>query len=103
MKLGMRVSIVEASVRQDCNPPGKNASRTMRRVILPVMLRIRRIGAGRSGRKLAVRLARSRIASVAAKIFVSIHRRRGLLLEGTLSQLRDRTNDHALFWVGAAN
>ena len=71
--------------------------------VIPGMLRRLRIGAVRAGRKLAVRVARSRIASVAAKVFASINRRRGLLLEGTLSQLRDRSNDHALFWVGAAD
>ena len=103
MKLRMRVSTVVTSARQDRTSPGKNGARSMRRVIVPGMLRRLRIGAVRAGRKLAVRIARSRIASVGAKIFALIHRRRGLLLEGTLSQLRDRNNDHALFWAGAAN
>jgi len=67
------------------------------------MLRRLRIGAVWAGRKIAIRAARSRVASTAAKSLAPIHRRRALLLEGTLSQLRDREGDHALFWAAAAN
>lgn len=55
-----------------------------------------------AGRKIAVCAARSRLASVAARGLGAVDRRRGLLLEGTLSQLRHRKDDHAGFWAAAA-
>lgn len=67
------------------------------------MLRRMRLGFIWAGRKIAVRAARSRIASAAVKGLVPIHRRQALFLEGTLSQVRNRSGDHALFWAAAAN
>src|SRR5215469_10575223 len=67
------------------------------------MLRRLRIGAVWAGRKIAIRAARSGIASAVAKGLTPFHRRRALLLDGTFSQLRHRSDDHALFWAAAAN
>lgn len=67
------------------------------------MLRRLRIGAVWGARKIVIRAARSRIAAVAAKGLSSIDRRRALLLGGTLSQLRDRSDDHSLFWAAAVD
>ena len=67
------------------------------------MLRRLRLRAVWAGRKIAVRVARSRFALAAAKAFGPVDRRRGLLLEGTFSQLRCRNDDHAPFWSAAAD
>lgn len=64
-------------------------------------LRKLRTGAIWAGRKIAVRVARTRIASTVAKGLAPIHPRQAILLEGTLSQLRRRDDDHALFWAAA--
>lgn len=66
------------------------------------MLRRLRIGAVWAGRKIAIRVARSGIAYAVAKGVAPINRRWALLIEGTLSQLRHRSEDHAGFWAAAA-
>lgn len=67
------------------------------------MLGTLRIGAVWAARKLAIRAAGSRIASAVVKGLEPVSRRRALLFQGTLSQLRDRTDDHAIFWAAATN
>ncbi|PYK29760.1 MAG: hypothetical protein DME57_09230, partial [Verrucomicrobia bacterium] len=55
-----------------------------------------------AARKLALRAIGSGVVSLAAKAIARMDRRRALLLEGMVSQLRRRNDDHSGFWAEAA-
>jgi len=102
-KILLRAAAVEGSCWRDAAAPASRGSRIFQRARVSGILRKLPIGAVWAGRKLALWVARSHPASLAASALTSICGRRALLLKGTLSQLRHRNDDHAFFWAEAEN
>jgi len=88
-------------MRADNSLVAKISPRPSRRSAMLETLSKLGVGVVWAGRKTAVWVARSQMASVAATAIVPVHRRNGILLKGILSQLRHRNDHHERFWETA--